>query len=359
MKRLDLYVGRSVLAATLLTWLIVAVLDSLFVMLGQLGDIGRGNYAFPDALAYVLLSLPTHAYQAFPMAALIGTVLGLGNLAAQAELTAFRLAGCSVRRLGLAVMQVGLLMVGAVTLMGELLAPPAQQVAQKLRSQAMYDDVSVQRDAGFWVRDGRRFIQVKQSMADGSLAGVVVYQLAEGARLASATAARHAVPMDEHWQLQDVRSSRFLAGRIELTESAEQTWPTLMDERLAQLLTRDVGTLSLPELSEYIDYLQRNGSPALLYALGYWKRLAAPLSALAMLLLAVSLVLGPLGRPTLGQRLLVAVLAGLAFKLLSEVIAHAGLVYGLPPVVSAFLPAILVLVVSAGLAWQTHPSLRA
>lgn len=352
MKRLDLYIGRSVLAATLLAWLIVAALDSLFVMLGQLGDIGRGNYAFPDALAYVLLSLPAHACQAFPMAALIGTVLGLGNLAAQAELTAFRLAGCSLRRLGLAVMQVGLLMVCMVTLMSELLAPPARQVAQQLRSQAIYDDVSVQRDAGFWVRDGRRFIQVKQSMADGSLAGVVVYQLAEEAQLTSATAAQLAVPMDDHWQLKGVSSSRFLAERIEVAASAEQTWRELMDARLAQLLTRDVGTLSLPELGEYIDYLQRNGSPVLLYTLGYWQRLAAPLSALAMLLLAVSLVLGPLGKRTLGQRLLVAVLAGLAFKLLSEVVAHAGLVYGLPPAVSAFLPAILVLAVSAGLSWR-------
>ncbi len=349
MKRLDLYVGRSVLAATLLSWLVVTLLDGLFVLLGQVGDIGRGHYSFADALAYVLFSLPTHAYQAFPMAALIGTVLGLGNLAAQWELTAFRLAGCSARRLGLAVMQVGLLMVVVVSLLGEWLAPPARQVAQQLRSQAIYDDISVQRDAGFWVRDGRRFIQVKRSLSDGRLGGVVVYQLAAGAQLAAATAVQSAVPVDGQWQLQDVRSSRFREGHIELTENSQETWPTLIDARLAQLLTRDVATLSLPELGEYIDYLQHTGSPAKLYSLGYWKRLAAPLSALAMLLLAVIMVLGPLGRRSLGQRLLVAVLAGLAFKLLSEVIAHAGLVYGLSAVLSAFLPALLVLTVSAAL----------
>jgi lipopolysaccharide export system permease protein len=244
-------------------------------------------------------------------------------------------------------MQVGLLMVAVIALLGELLAPPAQQLAQQLRSQAIYDDVSVQRDAGFWVRDGRRFIQVKQSMADGSLAGVVVYQLADEAQLAAATAAQRATPKAQHWRLTGVRSSRFLDEQVEITESADQAWPALMDARLAQLLTRDAATLSLPELDEYIEYLQRNGSPVMLYALGYWQRIAAPLSALAMLLLAASLVLGPLGRSTLGQRLLVAVLAGLAFKLLSEVIAHAGLVYGLPPAASAFLPALLVLAVTA------------
>ena len=356
MKRLDLYIGRSVLSVTLLAWLIVTVLDGLFALLGQLGDVGRGHYVFADALGYVLLGLPTRAYHTFPMAALIGTVLGLGHLAAQSELTAFRLAGCSVRRLGWAVMQVGLLMVVAVMLMGELVAPPSQQLAHQWRSQAIYDDISVQRDAGFWVHDGRRFIQVAQSLADGSLGGVVIYQLSETAQLASVTAVKQAVPDAGHWRLDDVRSSRFLAEQVQVTDSAEQIWPALMDVRLAQLLTRDARTLSLPELGEYIDYLRRNGSPVARYALEYWQRWAAPVSALSMLLLAVSLVLGPLGQRPLGQRLLVAVLAGLIFKLLSEVIAHAGLVYGLPPAASAFMPAALVLVVGAGLNWRIRYS---
>ncbi len=352
MKRLDWYIGRSVLSATLLAWLIVTVLDGLFALLGQLGDIGRGNYVFADAIGYVLLGLPTRAYHTFPMAALIGVVLGLGNLAALSELTAFRLAGCSVRRLGWAVMQVGMLMVATVALMGELVAPPSLQLAQQWRSQAIYDDISVQRDAGFWVHDGRRFIQVAQSLADASLGGIVVYQLAETAQLASVTAARRAIPDTQGWRLDEVRTSQFLSRKIQVSASAEQVWPTLMDARLAQLLTRDTGTLSLPELGEYIDYLQRNGSPIARYALEFWQRWAAPVTALSMLLLAVSLVLGPLGQRPLGQRLLVAVLAGLVFKLLSGVIAHAGLVYGLQPALSAFLPAALVLAVGAGLNWR-------
>jgi lipopolysaccharide export system permease protein len=62
-----------------------------------------------------------------------------------------------------------------------------------------------------------------------------------------------------------------------------------------------------------------------------------------MLLLAVGLVLGPLGRRPLGQRLLVAVLAGLLFKLLAGVVGHAALVYGLPPALGALLPSLVVL----------------
>ena len=93
MNRLDLYIGRVVLLNTLLTWLVVITLEALFAFLGEIGDIGRGDYAVGDAILFILLVLPGRAYQSFPMAALIGSLLGLGGLAAQAELDAFRLAG--------------------------------------------------------------------------------------------------------------------------------------------------------------------------------------------------------------------------------------------------------------------------
>lgn len=347
MKRLDLYIGRAVLAATLLAWLVVITLDGLFMFIGQLGDIGRGDYSTLDAAAFVLLSLPARACQAFPMSALIGTVLALGNLAAQSELDAFRLAGCSVARLSAAVLRVGVLMVCGVLLIGEGFAPRGQQLAGQLRSEAIFADLSVQRDAGFWVRDGSRFVQVGQSEVDGSLSAVTIFEVGDGSALKSVTAVDRATPADGTWVLQNVRSSAFHPQRIDVEQAVSVHWPVLIDRRLAELLTRQPGTLSLRELGEYIDYLERNGSDVARYLLNYWQRWAAPVMTLAMLLLAVALVLGPLHKRPLGQRLLVAVFAGLVFKLLAEVIAHAGMVYGLPLLLSAFLPALLVLLPAA------------
>lgn len=351
MTRLDRYIGQSVLSATLLAWLLVSVLDALFVLLGQLADVGRGNYGFGDMLLYVLLGLPTRAWQAFPTAALIGVLLGLGNLAEQRELDAFRLAGCSPQRLVLAVMKTGVLLVALMLLVGETLAPRASQLAQQLRSAAIYaDDIGVQRDAGFWVHAGERFIQVMRSEADGSLDGVVVYELSPGERLTRVTTAAQARPQAGRWSLEDISVIQFGDTRIGVSHQAQADWPALIDRRLARLLTRDPATLSLPELGEYIDHLRRNGSEVGSWRLNFWERLAAPLGALAMLMLAATLVLGALGRRPLGQRLLVAVLAGLAFRLLGGVIAHAGLVYGLNAGVSAFLPAATVLLASAAMA---------
>ncbi|GMQ88278.1 MAG: LPS export ABC transporter permease LptG [Gammaproteobacteria bacterium] len=343
-KQLDSYIGRTVLAATVLTWLVVIVLESLFVFLGEIGTIGRGDYTLVDALLFVLLTLPVRAYQSFPMAALIGSLLGLGSLAAQFELNAFRLAGCSPARLTRSVLQAGVLMLLAVVVLGEGWAPSSLQLARQLRASAIFDQVSVQRDAGFWVRSGQRMIQVRRSEADGGLSGLVVYDIDSTPRLVSASRVARAHFQQGQWHLEDIQGSYFSDRQIDVRRSPQSVWPSLIEPRLAQLLTRDSQTLSLPELSQYIDYLQQNGTNVALYRLNYWQRWATPVAVIAMLFLAVGFVLGPVGSLSMGQRVLIGVAVGLVFKLFNEITAHAGLVYGVPPWLSAFAPSALVLI---------------
>lgn len=344
MNRLDLYIGRIVLLNTLLTWLVVIALEGVFAFLGEIGDIGRGEYDMGDAVMFILLILPGRAYQSFPMAALIGSLLGLGSLAAHAELDAFRLAGCSPARLTRAVLQTGVVMLIAVVLMGEGWAPLSQQLARQLRTSAIFNEVSVQRDSGFWVHDGQRLIQVGQSEADGSLSRLLVFEVNETPRLVSAASVSRARYKQGQWSLEDVRTSYFNDQSIRVQSSKRIVWPTLMDPRLARLLTRDPQTLSLPELRQYIDYLSANGTDISSYRLSYWQRWVAPLSAMAMLFLSVSFVLGPLGKQSAGQRILVGVVLGLIFKLLNDITAHAGLVYGMPPWLSALMPSSMVII---------------
>jgi len=352
-KKIDLYIGGTVLAATALAWLVVIVLDGLLVFLGEIGAIGRGDYTLADALLFVLLALPVRAYQSFPMAALIGSLLGLGSLAAQFELNAFRLAGCSPARLTRSVLQAGAVMLLVVMILGEGWAPVSQQLARQLRTSAIFDQVSVQRDAGFWVRNGQSLIQVRRSEADGSLSGLVVYDIDTTPRLVSASRAARAHYQQGQWHLEDIQGSYFSDRRIEIQQTPQSVWSSLIEPRLAKLLTRDSQTLSLPELSQYIDYLQENGTDVELYRLNYWQRWATPVAAIAMLFMAVGFVLGPVGGLSMGQRILVGVAVGLVFKLFNEITAYAGLVYGMPAWLSAFVPSAAVVITGLSLLRRT------
>jgi len=228
--------------------------------------------------------------------------------------------------------------------LGEGWAPSSQQLARQLRTSALYGQVSVQRDAGFWVRNGQQMIQVRRSEADGSLNGLLVYDIDTTPRLVSASRVASARFQQGQWHLKDIQTSYFSDRQIEVHRTSQSVWPSLIEPGLAQLLTRDAQTLSLPELSQYIDYLRQNGTRVALYRLNYWQRLAIPVAAIAMLFLAVSFVLGPIGRLSMGQRILIGVVVGLVFKLFNEITAHAGLVFGAPPWLSVFAPSALVFI---------------
>ncbi|PTA85927.1 LPS export ABC transporter permease LptG, partial [Kosakonia sp. H7A] len=83
----DLYIGRAVIGTVLLTWAVLLGLDIVNAFSSEAKDIGQGSYSFGHAIAYVAYTVPRRAYTLFPTAAVIGALMGLGQLAATSELT--------------------------------------------------------------------------------------------------------------------------------------------------------------------------------------------------------------------------------------------------------------------------------
>ena len=98
MNQLDRYVGRTVLVAILLVLGIIVGLDAFAAILNEAEDVSE-SYSFLNALSYVVLTLPGRFYEFIPFAALIGCLIGLGQLATTSELVVMRGAGVSVARL--------------------------------------------------------------------------------------------------------------------------------------------------------------------------------------------------------------------------------------------------------------------
>lgn len=119
----DLYVGRVVLASVLMTWGVLLGLDVVLAVFGEMGDIGKGNYGFAQAIAYVGYTAPRRAYTLFPTSAVIGALMGLGQLAATSELTALRAVGLSRMRLSVAAAFALALLTALMVLSGETVGP--------------------------------------------------------------------------------------------------------------------------------------------------------------------------------------------------------------------------------------------
>src|SRR3990172_8628738 len=108
MDTLRTYLAREIYGATLLVFAAFLGLFAFFDLINELKDIGKGEYQLQHALAFVALSLPSHVYELFPVAVLIGTLYALSHLAANSEYTVMRGSGFSPRAAAVALLRVGL-----------------------------------------------------------------------------------------------------------------------------------------------------------------------------------------------------------------------------------------------------------
>ena len=133
---LDRHLATAVVGMSLLALLALALIAGLTTVIDQLGDVGKGRFGIADAVRVALLTLPSAVYELFPMAVLLGSLLGLGALAANGELVAMRAAGWSVARMARAVALAGLAASVLVIALGEWVVPPAERLAVALKARA-------------------------------------------------------------------------------------------------------------------------------------------------------------------------------------------------------------------------------
>lgn len=346
----DLYIGRSVLLMVLATWAVLLGLDVVQSLSGEFKHIGTGSYSLSHAVAWVVYTIPRRAYTLFPMSAVIGSLMGLGQLAATSELTAMRALGLSRRRLAVSVALSLSLLTGLMVISGETLGPWGQARADNLRNSARWNtDMTMARYSGLWAREGDTFLNAKtgEEQLDPSgasnlvLNDVTLYQLESDGRVAAITHAVTARHDGTAWSLQDVRHDRLGERSAERVRVDAEAWDSRLDPTaLASGLARP-RNLSGAELKAGIEYRKRNGLDARDYEDNYWSRWFYPLNVLALCLAAVPFAFGSLRSGGMGKRLFLGMLFALGFWLLQLFFGRmAGalridyrIAYALPPIV--------------------------
>ncbi len=347
MTILDRYIGRTVFFGTLTALAVLLALYIFMTYIGELQKVGQGQYTALRALQFTLLTLPRWSGDLFPMAALIGSLMGLGTLASNSELTVMRAAGISVMRITWAVMKVALLMMVAVVLIGEGLASHAEQYAYKLRASAMGKHVSVNTGSGLWIREGNSYINARTVYSNTHLGGVYLYEFDEAKRPLTLTYAPEAIYEEGGWVLKESAQTRFGEPRITTRREGETLWQGILDPGLIDVVAVEPEGLSSRELLRYIAYLEANGLDSARYWVAFWSKLASPLATGAMMLLAIPFIFGSMRSATMGSRLLTGTLIGIGFYLFNRGLGQLGIVYSIPPFLSATLPTICAILVTS------------
>lgn len=343
MRLLDRYIMRTVIGHTLVVFAVLLGLYFFSTLIREMGYVGKGSYSNQDAVIISIMLLPRQAYELFPMVALLGSMLGLGTLAGNSELTVMRAAGISVNRMTVSVLKAGLVMIAVVIAMGEGVAPQLEKEAHTLRLKAMVRGVSLNTGESLWAKDGDSFISIRRLNPDGDARGVVYYRM-EGQRLLEIATAARAQYRAGEWHLSGVKRTLFEKEGVSVKRIDSLAWPSRLAPEMINLASMKPENLSIVELYELVGFMRENGLATQRYEVAMWIRIITPISTGGMLLLALPFVFGSLRSVGVGARVMVGAMIGIVFYLLNNVFSRMGLLYDIAPVVSAAVPGVLVFI---------------
>ena len=341
MTILNRYLGRIILQYAMISMGVLLALFTFVNFLDQLGSVGKGNYNLLQATVFVLLSIPRLIYDLFPMAALLGTTIGLSLLATDSELIVMRASGISMLQITTAALKMGGMFVIAAVLIGEIVSPYTETQAQRGRAEALQQNIQQQTNFGLWMRDTQTYVNVGEVLPDLTLLRIKVFEFDPNKRLRSMVTADEGIFQEDYWLIGEVKQTLIdPQGHTETLTTESAQWQTRVTPQILSVFLIKPDQLSFWQLSRYIRHLAANQQKTDPFELAYWGKLMLPLSTAVMVVLAIPFVFANIRGGGLGRSLFVGIMLGLGFYAANKGFGYVVLANGMSPFLGATLPVI-------------------
>ncbi len=341
LKLIDRYIWTSTLQGLLIAWVALVTLDVFFAFISEAGKTNE-LYSTSQAVIYLVFTLPSRFYQFFPTSILIGTLLGLGNLAANSEFTAMRAAGFSIGQIISSVLKLGLLLAIGIFVIGEWLVPAADLHARNFKAHLKNKNIVLVGDAGLWLKEKNRIIHINSVINKKQLSDISIYTFKEDhTGLKSLITSSDATVTAKGWNLKNMETTLFGEKKLQKIFKESTLVTNFLNEDILNVATINPNQLSSSALNKVIKHHKSNNLKTNKYELIYWKRYSVPLSSLVMLLLAMPFLFGSARGGGTGQRVFIGIIVGIVFFLANNLVNELGIAYGASPLISAFLPSFI------------------
>lgn len=346
------YLARQIYGATALVLFAFLGLFAFFDMVHELQDLGQGGYQVYQAALYVLLSLPSRAYELLPVAVLIGSLYALTTLSRHSEITVMRTAGLSTRGFLSILGRVGIAFVVITLIIGEIVAPQAEHAAEQWRLKAMSSVVGQQFRSGLWLKDDQYFINVRTVMPDTTLRDVRIYEFADNAVLRSISEAEEgAFVLPDHWHLKKVVRTVFDQNGTRILRLPDMQWRSSVNPDILSVLLVSPEHMSVANLVLYIRHLTENHQTTDRYYIALWKKMVYPLASLVMLALALPFSFLQTRMGGVSMKVFSGIMLGILFHMLNGLSSNLGVINSWPAPLVAVAPSVLFLMTALGMLW--------
>jgi len=345
MYRIDRYIAWQLLKDWTLVWVVMSAIFSLLAIVDELERI-QYKYQTTDVAKYILYTLPQRSMELIPVIVLLGTILALARLNKNSEIIAMRAAGMPLVRFLHATAIPALALVVTLYTVSEYVVAPLYQKAEVEKSVARTGRTNLLQGKGLWSVNDFRFFNV-QNLRHGKIpTNIYLFQFAPDGRLLDFIYAASAEPADDrNWKLLDVTQKTLKKDKLKTASREQLAMGPFWSQEELPVLPLPITGMTLTGLYDYVEYLHSTNQNWQQAEQLFWQKVALPLTAGAMVLLATPIGAGLRSQrsTSFGRNLAVGAGVGIGFYLLIQIINTGGALIGLPSAAVAFTPAALVL----------------
>ncbi|KTC65419.1 permease (plasmid) [Legionella adelaidensis] len=338
---LDRYIAKTILASIGLVTLMLSGLQIFILFVNQLDDLGKANYGFVQAAFFVLLQMPYQVYLFFPMASLLGSLIGLGIMANHRELVVMRAAGMSIGQVTVAVLKAALIVILIVTALSETIVPRLAQLGTDQRLQALSSGQAFRTSKGIWLRYENNFIAVGSLQPNNTLQNVNQFHFDEKHNLQFARLINQVRLVNNNWIASDVAETRLYDDHTETKQIKKMVWEVPLKPGLLNMSGKESEEMTLSELRHFLHDQKMDHHALFSFKLSFWQRIIQPFTTVVMMILAIPFIFGPLRSSTMGSKLLAGATVGFGFHIINRFFGPIGQVFQWPAEVAAFAPTFL------------------
>ena len=343
------YLLKEITASVLLIMLALIAMFSFFDLIQELESLGRGDYGLGKVILFVILSAPGHIYEIMPVAVLVGCMYSIGQFARHSELIILRVSGISLAGITLTLLKIGLVFTLITFLVGELITPLSEKVAQRMRIKAT-DSVIIQDfKSGLWVKDGNSFVNVEEILPDSTLLNVHIYEFDQKFRLKTNSDAKSGKFDGDQWNLKEVTQTHLDKDTNYVKQLETATWHSLIRPELLNVLLVLPEKMSAWNLYSYIEHLSANKQKTTRYEMALWSKLIYPLACMVMIMLALPFGFIQQRATGASTKIFIGIMLGVLYQILNRTFVYLGVLNDWAPLFSAITPTILFLMAGLGM----------
>lgn len=340
MKTLNRYLIRTYLTA--ITTCLAAFISIYLVIdfLERYSKFSRAGASTPDILLYFICKTPEIIFQTTPMAVLMGTILAIGTLVKNSEITAMRSSGVSFFQLGRPLLGTAVAISLLLLFMQEFITPLAnekmlyidQVVVNKKGSSAFF------RRDNIWHKDKNLILQAKIFNPDNStLQGITIWEIGTGIRPIARVDADKGSPAQGGWHLSRVRKTGF-SDSAEISSINRDSLFVKLDliDSDLKVVAKSAEDMGFTALRQYCRTISENGYDATRYQTILHSKISLPFAALVMAFLGIPFSLRDGRSGGMGFGIGISIAIGFCYFIVNSLLLSLGQAGAIQPMLAAW-----------------------